>query len=134
MSAIHTKGTWNPSNAGTEDPPDKDERHALRKQSWSKCGGRGRWRYIRQKITIDQLPGGSKDSPVDMEQQNDRRSRAFDDRYIIVYVRDNGLTPSARGGHEAKFSIGFVFFDIAIRHFFVGSFNSPLSQSYMVTA
>ena len=65
------------------------------------------------------------------ESAQNRDIGAFDDRYVCVFVRDSGFLAEYS---TKRFSIGFVFFDIAIRHFYVGSFNSALSQSYKVKA
>ena len=46
-----------------------------------------------------------------MEEEPMIEHNHFDDRYIIVYVRQGS-------------SIGFVFFDISILHFYVGSFDN----------
>ena len=40
----------------------------------------------------------------------------FDDRYIVVYIRRNE-------------TIGFVFFDISILHFYVGCFEDPKTNT-----
>ena len=46
------------------------------------------------------------------DQMNEDGKGSFDDRYIIVYYRKEN-------------AIGFVFYDISILHFYVGSFTDP---------
>ena len=57
----------------------------------------------------DDVMGDGEAKDTNNEPETNMKEK-FDDRYIIVYLRKND-------------SIGFVFFDISILHFYVGCFE-----------